>query len=264
MRTWFAVRIGKSAPGTKTATPETTTLAATTDRAALPDLQVEVVAGNQRKAVNAHSNAIHLDVARREADERSELDGILAFKEQKARREADERRVQAEKAARMLLQARFDHLYFRSREDPAASLVSGAELLPRAIALRDQALADSIRLHLGGWSQGLHQLQGMYSDLGRVWAVAFRRRAGPSLACRASSSTRVAVGDQSAEAERRHSGQARRNCAGCAGHAAPGGRPAATYNTPQRSCQPSAISYQPNRYGRGRRDCGLRPVPADS
>jgi protein TonB len=35
---------------------------ATTERAALPPLQVEVVAGNQRRTVPARSNAIHLDV----------------------------------------------------------------------------------------------------------------------------------------------------------------------------------------------------------
>lgn len=35
---------------------------ATTERAALPPLQVEVVAGNQRKTVPARSNAIHLDL----------------------------------------------------------------------------------------------------------------------------------------------------------------------------------------------------------
>jgi protein TonB len=35
---------------------------ATAERAALPPLQVEVVAGNQRQTVPARSNAIHLDV----------------------------------------------------------------------------------------------------------------------------------------------------------------------------------------------------------
>ena len=47
-------------PGTA---PEITTLAATTERAALPDLQVEVIAGNQRKTLPARSNAIDLDLA---------------------------------------------------------------------------------------------------------------------------------------------------------------------------------------------------------
>ena len=36
--------------------------AAVTERAALPPLQVEVVAGNQRRSIPAKSNAIHLDV----------------------------------------------------------------------------------------------------------------------------------------------------------------------------------------------------------
>jgi TonB family protein len=43
--------------------PASTAMAATTERAALPDLQVEVIAGNQRKTVTARSNAIHLDLA---------------------------------------------------------------------------------------------------------------------------------------------------------------------------------------------------------
>ena len=38
-------------------------MSATTERAALPDLQVEVVAGNQRRTVTAHSNTIHVDLA---------------------------------------------------------------------------------------------------------------------------------------------------------------------------------------------------------
>ena len=38
-------------------------MSATTERAALPDLQVEVVAGNQRRTLTAHSNSIHVDLA---------------------------------------------------------------------------------------------------------------------------------------------------------------------------------------------------------
>ena len=41
---------------------EPTTLAATTQRTALPDLQVEVVAGNQRKQLPAKNNAIRVDL----------------------------------------------------------------------------------------------------------------------------------------------------------------------------------------------------------
>jgi len=43
-------------------TPEAPMAAAVTERAALPPLQVEVVAGNQRRSIPAKSNAIHLDV----------------------------------------------------------------------------------------------------------------------------------------------------------------------------------------------------------
>jgi len=57
-----------SAPARKPAKPATPVAAAeapftaTTERAALPPLQVEVVAGNRRIAVPAKSSAIHLDV----------------------------------------------------------------------------------------------------------------------------------------------------------------------------------------------------------
>jgi periplasmic protein TonB len=44
------------------AVPGEAPLAATTERAALPPLQVEVVAGNQHISIPAKSNAIHLDV----------------------------------------------------------------------------------------------------------------------------------------------------------------------------------------------------------
>ena len=47
------------APATTTDAPP---MAATTERAALPPLQVEVVAGNQHISIPAKSNAIHLDV----------------------------------------------------------------------------------------------------------------------------------------------------------------------------------------------------------
>jgi len=42
--------------------PDAPMSAAITERAALPPLQVEVVAGNQRRSVPAKNNAIHLDV----------------------------------------------------------------------------------------------------------------------------------------------------------------------------------------------------------
>lgn len=50
----------KSQPAPPEAQPAP--LAATTERAALPPLQVEVVAGNQRISIPARSSAIHLDV----------------------------------------------------------------------------------------------------------------------------------------------------------------------------------------------------------
>jgi WD40 repeat protein len=120
---------------------------------------------------------IHLDTARREADERAEANRVLAEanralarKEQRARRQADERRVHAEK---MALQDRFDHLHFLSRDEPAEAILGWASLLPKAIALRDSSLADSILLQLGGWCREVHELRGVYSHQGQVNAVAF-------------------------------------------------------------------------------------------
>jgi protein TonB len=52
----------KSAPASAATETEAPPMSATTERAALPPLQVEVVAGNQHINLPAKSNAIHLDV----------------------------------------------------------------------------------------------------------------------------------------------------------------------------------------------------------
>ena len=84
--------------------------------------------------------------------------------------DADERRRHAEK---MALQARFDHLYFRGREEPAVAMVGSAQLLPEALKLKDQPLAGSIMLHLGFWSQPVHRLRTVCFHEEIVLAVAF-------------------------------------------------------------------------------------------
>lgn len=53
---------GRDRKASKTPAVAEAPFTATTERAALPPLQVEVVAGNQRQTVLARSNAIHLDV----------------------------------------------------------------------------------------------------------------------------------------------------------------------------------------------------------
>jgi WD40 repeat protein/tRNA A-37 threonylcarbamoyl transferase component Bud32 len=111
---------------------------------------------------------------RLKAEDLAEANRQLAFQEEKARKEADERRGEAEKLveankslavkeAKLGLQARFDQFYFRSREEPAAAMVGAARLLPQSLALDDVSLANSIRLHLGAWSQKVHQLRGLLS-----------------------------------------------------------------------------------------------------
>jgi WD40 repeat protein len=71
------------------------------------------------------------------------------------------------------LQARFDELYYRSREDPIVALHGSAQLLAEVVALKDQRLEESIRLHLGYWSQQVHQLSGVFSHNDTVLATAF-------------------------------------------------------------------------------------------
>lgn len=71
------------------------------------------------------------------------------------------------------LQARFDRIYSRSREETPVAMLGSAQLLFRAVALKDRSVADSILLHLGAWSQDVHPLRASCSHQGVVMAVAF-------------------------------------------------------------------------------------------
>jgi eukaryotic-like serine/threonine-protein kinase len=82
---------------------------------------------------------------------------------------ADERREHAEKLA---LQIRFDHLFFRFGDNPAAALVAAAKLLPVASGLKDRSLEDSLRLRLEGWRPQLQALRWIGAHNGLVRAVA--------------------------------------------------------------------------------------------
>jgi WD40 repeat protein/tRNA A-37 threonylcarbamoyl transferase component Bud32 len=83
---------------------------------------------------------------------------------------AGERRRQAE---RVTLQARFDNLYFRSREEPDVALVGAAQLLPESPALPEQDLTASILLHLGCWSREVHPLRAVCAHPDRIADVNF-------------------------------------------------------------------------------------------
>src|SRR5204862_299626 len=69
--------------------------------------------------------------------------------------------------------ARFDHFYFRSRGEPAASMLGLAQQLPAAVDLVDEELEKSIRIHLGSLPLELHPLRGLLAHKDTVHAVAF-------------------------------------------------------------------------------------------
>ncbi len=79
----------------------------------------------------------------------------LADKETKAHTEADLRR---EKAEELALQVLFNSFHARAGDDPAVALLGTARLLPQAAGLKNRALYDSMRLHLGAWRHQVHQL----------------------------------------------------------------------------------------------------------
>ncbi len=88
-------------------------------------------------------------------DEQTKTKDALALA-LKNERIAEEGRKLAEK---MALRARFDQLYFRSREEPSIAMLGAAALLSEAVKAKDADLADSILLHLGFWSQEARQLR---------------------------------------------------------------------------------------------------------
>jgi WD40 repeat protein/serine/threonine protein kinase len=82
---------------------------------------------------------------------------------------ADLRRERAEELA---LRSRFDHFYFRATDDPGLALVGTAQLLPEAAKLKNQALLDSMRWHLGSWLPEV-RLRWIGAHQARVKKVAF-------------------------------------------------------------------------------------------
>ena len=116
-----------------------------------------------------------IDSAKKEYDQRVRAENLAAENDRLAIK-ADQRREDAEKLAEanklMALQARFDNLYFRSREEPAVALIGAAQLLPEVLTFKDQALADSIMVHLDAWSDEVRRLCAVFSHQNDVEAVA--------------------------------------------------------------------------------------------
>ena len=53
-------------------------------------------------------------------------------------------------AEELALQIGFNSFYYRARENSALALVGTAQLLPKAVELKDRRLLESMRLHLSG------------------------------------------------------------------------------------------------------------------
>jgi len=94
-------------------------------------------------------------LATKEYDQRVTAEKLAEANKQLAV-EANERRKHAEKLA---VQIRFDQLFSRFKDNPAAALVAAAKLLPDASRLKDRSLEDSLRLHLAGWRPQVHLLR---------------------------------------------------------------------------------------------------------
>jgi len=107
-----------------------------------------------------------------EAEKLAKEKDDLATKE---RQTADENKLMASAAEKRELKARFDTIYFRSREDRAAAMVGYAQLLPDALKLKEHALADSLMLQVDAWSQEVHRLDAICSHEGVLTCVAFSK-----------------------------------------------------------------------------------------
>src|SRR5262249_54002807 len=89
---------------------------------------------NKKLAADEHRQRVN-------AENLAKANKLLALQEAAARKEAD----------RMLLRMSFEH--YLSHAERNVRMVGSAKLLPKAVALKDDALADSIRLHLSIWTR---------------------------------------------------------------------------------------------------------------
>jgi len=84
--------------------------------------------------------------------------------------EADQLRERAELSA---VGAKVDLYFAKTNENPDIALVGLASLMPRAARLKDQALAERIRLHLAAIQQSVNQLREIHLHKNRVAMIAF-------------------------------------------------------------------------------------------
>ncbi len=97
------------------------------------------------------------------AENLAEANLLLAQKETKARKEAET----------LVVRMKFEHAFQLPEANRALSMLITAGLLRDAIALENQPLQDSLRLHLGSWFPESHRLKYILSHKDAVNAVAF-------------------------------------------------------------------------------------------
>ena len=116
------------------------------------------------------ADALKLAEKRRgEAEKVADENKLLATKELNARIEADERREQAEGLA---LRIQSEHYFAKVDERPDLATVGMARLLPMAARVKDQSVADLLRLQVGAWSRRVTRLSAIFSHEEGVVAVA--------------------------------------------------------------------------------------------
>jgi tRNA A-37 threonylcarbamoyl transferase component Bud32 len=107
--------------------------------------------------------------ARKQSDEdRKKAEEEKAIAE-KARVDAEQRREQAETLA---LRIRFEHYFSKADDRPDLALVGMASLMPKALRLKDQSVADLLRLQLGAWKGRAAGLNAIFTHQSEVNAVA--------------------------------------------------------------------------------------------
>ncbi|MBI1833115.1 MAG: protein kinase, partial [Planctomycetes bacterium] len=107
---------------------------------------------------------------RKKAEDLAKAKQKLALDNEKLAIDADQRR---EKAEHLAMRVEFERYYAKAQERPDYALAGMASLLPRAVRLKDSALADQLRLHLGAWRASVPRLTAMWThdDFGTAVAL---------------------------------------------------------------------------------------------
>ena len=89
-----------------------------------------------------------------------------------AMRAREDARTRRDIADALDLRNKFDQQFQNADQRPDLALVGIAKLLPAAVRLRDRSLAETMRLHVGGWSRLPVRLEAIWAHEDEVVAVA--------------------------------------------------------------------------------------------